>query len=215
MIFEYIDVLVQKATQTNAFWVQELLIRCVWNERIESSSYSLVKRIDRILSPSLFAIFRKWHRLLTELCCLHSFETASGSSPPLVVVFFLFCCVWYSSRSDAYMQVGESTFPIQRFDLISKQSDQWKHRHVSLCASSSFPLLSLCLRPAHTAIQQLISPAPKLLNWVKHWTAAGDPPDVVCKPKIYNAASSCIWTVFVALFVKDPCTYSNVVLFIY
>ena len=114
---------------------------------------------DRFLSSSMFAIHRKWHPLLRAPCCLRSSETASGHSLPVFFFFsffFLLCFVWYSSSGDVCMRVGESALPIQRFDLISKRSNQLNHRHVSLC---------LCA--THTAIQQLISPAPKLLDWVK------------------------------------------------
>lgn len=109
------------------------------------------------LSSSMFAFHRKWHPLLRASCCLRSSETASGHSLPVFFFFFFHLCfVWYSSSGDVCMRVGESALPIQRFDLISKRSNQLNYRHVSLC---------LCA--AHTAIQQLISPARKLLDWVK------------------------------------------------
>lgn len=41
---------------------------------------------------------------------------------------------------------------------------------------------------------------------LKHWTAAGGPPDVGCEPKTYNTVNPCARTVFVMLFVEVFCT---------
>lgn len=123
---------------------------------MKSSSCYLVKRIDKFISPSLFA-FRKWHPSLRALCCLWSSETTSGPSP-------FFVCV--SGIQPARCRVC-LTHPKIWPDFTAKQSVELSAR-VTLCFlvhPPALPLFPSRSDSSYTAAH--LSSSYKLLDWVK------------------------------------------------
>lgn len=131
----------------------QLSIRAVWIE-IKESLLVLWWKVSwlccSVYSPRNMALISQSRVVRTSL--------TQPWVPFLSLV--LLCYVCCPSVSGACMRVRDPALPIQRFDLIfkAKQSAGPSARVGVLL------LLSLCLRPPHSALQSLISPAPKLLN---------------------------------------------------
>lgn len=150
-------------------------MRSCWRKIIWSSSCYLEKRINIFMSATLFhlAQFSQSFELFFRL-----WDHLSSLTPSPV------CCLEFSLR------VGESAWPILRFDLILRRSNQWNYWHVSHCASSS---LCLC------TIWQFICPSPKLLDWVKMLNSCWWPTRCVLWTKNISVF---LWKTFEMLFVK-------------
>lgn len=137
----------------------------------------------------------------------------------LFVFFFLF--VVSGIQAAAMPACGSESPPNPSKDLTWFQSKAISGiigtcRSVLPRPSPSSPSVSVPLTQLYSSSSlQLLS----CWTGLKHWTAAGGPPDVGYEPKTYYAVSSHVWTVFAVckstLYTKQLCYFIHLLIYIF